>query len=818
MSAILGNIVANIQQAADTAKQAKENKEREKSGDGRRIYKVACIGHTGAGKTTFWTVLEAATRERTDGFRLQSADNPTTAYLNRQREAMESTTPVTPAPVVAGAASAYERGFPPPTDLKVDMLFSATEPGRSELLVRVLDYPGGAVAVEDAEGYSDSVIEFLKSADAVLFFMDGRETSRGKERVESQLAAFRSLRIHLEDSRGQIARPVGFVITKADSFVNQFRAANPTRIFGAADLHRRGQPFQAFLREHLKSAVYVEDPAWKERVYKTLDRVQAFVDVLLKKCSRPQLFFTSAVGEKGGTPGEFVEDPNVSVYGELSRKEFKLGSRQVGLEEPLRWLLHEVSVGEANLKASRLRNRMLGVAALWALIISLPCAGYLGCATPKMESDLAKERLVAVDVLEHARELQGNPFAWLWSRIDRRGFLPNAVEARDTVAVRVLEDGKHELPRILAEEPVDFAKLTSWGHMLRRCANALIPPRGVPLGEGGDSGGEQKVLESLGGLYDTLATVLKDDPAHRDARITSIRDAPQFALALNDSIQKALSNLLDRGFHVYLAPVESLDVHAHATLRATCKGGKRPYLFRWSKAGEQPIDDKTGNFVVRTAGDYSVTVEDEAGNRVLAKCTVVPAAPVPVAAPAGGGGGGAAAAAPATFADAYNRFIDDHRAALAKPEQRLSRAIVQGLEDLKPAQMPSDPRSRAAWRNIDAFQQAIRKYWDGQPVHFQITFMTPPGRLTLESAPGIPYGPHQDVVIPRWKLGDPVNLVFVGGDQGVPYHIDDLVGKSNTRLAVQGFPASDGGEVQFEYKIVIPLLDEATSPELPKVR
>lgn len=476
--------MSNAQQAADTAKQAKQmGKNARKTQDGRRIYKIACLGHARSGKTTYWSVFHEASRGRMDEFNIQTGDNTTAAYLVRQREAMQAGAFYIPAPGEKPAD--YEPGYPPESDLLVNLLFMARAGGGREIPIMVQDYPGRAISIEDTDGRSQEVVEFLKAADGVLFFVDSYSTRESPHRLTEQLLGFNSLLKHLEDRHGRINHPVGLVLTKAD-MLDEYRPANPAELISDADQRRRGEVYSRFLAQLLKGNAYAQDSAWKARVEKTLTRLRSFADALLKKTQATQFFVVSAVGDKRRRPIEpaAASDSiaNTSMAASSSSLAFVVGRHETGMEEPLRWMIHQLLVKNQVRKADRLRNGALAAAAIYSLALTLPFLMYLGCAVPRLEGDLRKEPLPALQILKDTRGFEENHLVKLWSfSTGHRDFLPSAQAIRSRVADRIVEEGRNALLGVLKHndargvnpDPVASEFCSRWAFYLETCTQEL---------------------------------------------------------------------------------------------------------------------------------------------------------------------------------------------------------------------------------------------------------------------------------------------------------------------------------------------------------
>ena len=442
MFGFIAKLFATLRQSADVARQAKGLKR--KTADGRPVFRIACLGHAHSGKTTYWTVLHEATRTQPDAFNLQSGDNPTAAYLIRQREAMQEGAFWIPQP--GEKPGPYEPGYPRETDQVVELQFSAREGADKDTAILVQDYPGRAIAVEDADGRSLEVHEFVKGADAALFFVDAVATRTSPQALMEQLLAFNALLKHLEDRKGHILKPVGLLITKADQ-LDEFRPANPTALLGAEDQRRRGDVYSRFVAQLLRGEEFVRDAAWRSRVEKTLTRLGSFADALLTKCRSTQIFFVSAVGDRRRRPIE-PGDAQASLAGSTAAQ-FVVGRNQSGMAEPVRWLVRELSVMQQVYKARRIRNQALGWAAAWVVLVSLPFLGYLGCAVGRMERDFRATPLPSVRVLKDVHQFESNLFARMWTRISP-GHMPTAQRVRLIVARRAVDGARLSLINTLS--------------------------------------------------------------------------------------------------------------------------------------------------------------------------------------------------------------------------------------------------------------------------------------------------------------------------------------------------------------------------------
>ena len=800
MSAFLGNIISNLQQAADTARQAREARARSKTDDGRRIYRIACLGHANSGKTTFWTTLEGATREISDQFNLQTGDNTTAAYLMRQREAMQQGVLWSPGAgeKTGESPGVYEPGYPAQTDLVADLLFMARQPGRPEFPLLVQDYPGDSVAVEDLGGESASVVEFLKSADGVLFFVDGIVTRLSRSAIDRQLAAFRSLLRRIEDRRGQIAKPVGVVFTKSDTLPG-FRRGNPVVLLQPSDLRRRHEPFSKFLEQLLRSGPFAEDPAWRDRVSKTMSRVQSFADMLLKKCASPQFFFVSAVGDKRRRPIEVSGDLDASIVvsrvGASLTGSVVLGKNQVGLQAPVAWMVNELAVKSVVNRARGIRNRVLTAAAVWAVIVSLPFMCYLGCTTSRIDKDLRAPVVPARRLLHDVHAFEEDYFARFWGQFDRAGYMATASEARSRVAYRVQDEAHLALLSVLVQAASDSnvggvvpaESCRRWALALEECSDALRDTsEGVRY--------RQAILQIRCQIqfYRRLGTAFSmPSPGARRAAIAALGQ-PNSGLQLCTpaDIRKAIENLLNSVLNAIITP-ETLPLQGGtpASITATVGGGTPPYVLSWlGPPGTGPFAGEP-SIMATTPGTYTLHVTDAAGAQTEATC-IVTGSIVPLK-------------------DRYNAVLKGY-GPLALPEARLNPALIADLQALQSGEMLADAPSQETARRIATFLQRSRPFLEGVSLRLSITSLSTPAKLKLVPGPGEMYTEGDEFQVPKWKIGQLVTLYFVeqGVDRVAQLRIADLLGSQLKPLAVPGLKARGGGEVTLQYEIVEPRLDD----------
>jgi hypothetical protein len=802
MSAFIGNFISNLQQAAESAKQARELRARSKTEDGRRIYRIACLGHANAGKTTFWTVIEGATRDLSDQFNLQTGDKATKAYLNRQLEVMQRGTLWSPGEEdrPGERPGIYEPGYPEQTDIVANLLFMARQPGKPECPILVQDYPGGSVAVEDVTGGSAEIAEFLKTADGVLFFVDSVVTRLSRAAIDQQLAAFRSLLRNLEDRQGRIAKPVGLVLTKADNLPG-FRPGNPVALLQPSDLRRRGDPFSKFLEQLLRGGAYAQDAAWRDRVGKTMNRVQSFADVLLKKCASPQFFFVSAVGDKRRRPIEHSGDVEASILasfvGTTQTGSVALGKNRVGLEAPVAWMVNELAVQSVINRARQIRNHVWKAAAVWAVIVSLPFMTYLGCTTSRIEKDVRASVVPAPRLLHHVHAFERDWLARFWGLFDRSGYMATARAVQARVAFQVRDEAQRNLESILVRAGGDpsmggvglASDCNRWVAALKDCARALP-----------DTSSEAKYLDDARKIDCLIRFYVRLQQAFqvattdgRRAEISALgQPASGFQYCTTAGIQTAIGNLVSNVLHANIEPATlSLAGGMPAPITAIVGGGTPPYQLAWTgPAGTGPFAGDS-SITAGRPGAYTVRVTDAAGAQAEATCTV----------------GGALL----SLKERYNAVLARY-GPLVLPQDRLKPALIAELQTLA-GETAQEPASQEAARRIAAFLQKARPFVEGVNVKISITSVSAPARLKLTPSSPDQYADGDVVTIPGWKIGRLVTVYFVKKDvpQVFKLQIGDLLGSQSQLLPVRGLPARAGGDVTLTYEVVEPSMDEIPS-------
>ena len=799
MSAFIGNVISNLQQAAETARQARELRARSKTDDGRRIYRIACVGHANAGKTTFWTVIEGATRELSDQFNLQTGDNTTAAYLKRQREVMQQGALWSPGAEdrPGERPGVYEPGYPEQTDLVANLLFMARQPGKPECPILVQDYPGESVAVEDATGGSAEIAEFLKSADGVLFLVDSVVTRLSRAAIDQQLAAFRSLLRQIEDRRGRIVKPVGLVFTKADNLPG-FRPGNPVALLQPSDLRHRDDPFSKFLEQLLRGGAFAQDAAWRDRVGKTMNRVQSFADVLLKKCASPQFFFVSAVGDRRRRPIELSGDLEASIavsfVGTSPTGSVALGKNRVGLETPVAWMVNELAVQSVVNRTRQIRNQVLKAAAVWTVLVSLPFMTYLGCTTRGIERDVRASVVPAPRLLRDAHAFERDWLARFWGLFDKSGYMATVREVQARVAYQVRDEAQRNLESILVRAGGDPAMggvgpasdCNRWVAALKDCARAL-PDTSSDVKYRDAARQIDCLMRFYGRLQQAFQMPTTDG---RRAEISALaQPANGFQYCTTEGIRTAIANLVSNVLHANIEPATlSLVGGMPAPITAIVGGGTPPYQLAWKgPMGTGPFAGDS-SITASRPGAYTVRVTDAAGAQTEATCTV----------------GGALV----SLKERYNQVLAKY-GALALPQARLNSALIGELQALS-TEAPSDPASQQALQRITSFLQKARPFVDGGRVTLMITSLTPPARLKLKPDSPALFADDDQVTIADWRIGQLVTFYFVesGVKRVATLRIPDLVGSHQQTLTVPGLKTAAGVPVTLQYEIVEPGLDD----------
>jgi len=160
--------------------------------------KIVMLGHSGAGKTTYLSLMYAEMQEGIAGFRVQANDDEHHKQLLRDAQQI--------------LASRY----PPATRQRASYDLTLSYNGRQVLPFTWRDHRGGAASGRSTDGADVAQLTAdLKEADGIVLFIDGAEVSRchTASRTAARLSSHVLRAMH---ERAEVLTPLVIAATKAD--------------------------------------------------------------------------------------------------------------------------------------------------------------------------------------------------------------------------------------------------------------------------------------------------------------------------------------------------------------------------------------------------------------------------------------------------------------------------------------------------------------------------------------------------------------------------------------------------------------------------
>jgi hypothetical protein len=320
--------------------------------------RVGVYGHRNSGKSVYFTVLNEECKISRD-LQISVMDNATSAeFLSNRRSiwGLGTTSDVGTVVDLQG-----ERKFPEPTSRDKLLLFNAILDSDKKVSVVAYDYPGGAVAISEADDRRDKVLDFMCGCDGILFFYDPKIMGSEME-SQAHVSSFVSMLEHLAPHHKRLPIPIALVVTKADVLPG-FTGENQSILVSSDDEHLLSEDFDLFLNKILISDTIATDPTWTGTVRSLLVKLSDFLKVVVGRTLDFQIFFVSSTGE---SPEKIGTDVGRSLY----KPPEKIHAE--GVKEPFYWLLHGIL---RNRKITRLRSiarKVALVCVLFSVAYSLP--------------------------------------------------------------------------------------------------------------------------------------------------------------------------------------------------------------------------------------------------------------------------------------------------------------------------------------------------------------------------------------------------------------------------------------------------------------
>jgi hypothetical protein len=160
--------------------------------------KIVMLGHTGAGKTTYLSLMYAEMQDGIAGFRIRATDNA------HHRQLLQD------------AREILRSRYPPATRQRASYDFTLSYNGSEVLPFTWRDHRGGAASGRSADGADvPQLTADLKEADGIVMFIDGAAAVKdpAARRMAARLATHVLRAMH---ERPKVLTPLVIAVTKSD--------------------------------------------------------------------------------------------------------------------------------------------------------------------------------------------------------------------------------------------------------------------------------------------------------------------------------------------------------------------------------------------------------------------------------------------------------------------------------------------------------------------------------------------------------------------------------------------------------------------------
>lgn len=291
--------------------------------------RVGVFGHSNAGKTVYFTVLNEDCKVARD-LQISVTDNATANELliNFKR--------IWGVGTHAGPGTHVdlreERKFPDLSQRDRVLQLTAIIDRSQKVPVVTYDYPGSAIDISAASDYTDKVADFMANCDGLLFFFDPKVLG-SEYQCHTHVASFVSMLEKLAPLEDRLPIPVALVITKADTLPG-FSGEEQTVLVGAEEEPVVCQDYETFLERVLTSDRVTRDAAWAGTVRDILVKTKEFIKVVVGRTLDFQIFFVSQTGE---SPEKVGAEEGRSLYKPPEKV------RPVGVRKPMYWLVKAIA-------------------------------------------------------------------------------------------------------------------------------------------------------------------------------------------------------------------------------------------------------------------------------------------------------------------------------------------------------------------------------------------------------------------------------------------------------------------------------------------
>ncbi|MBU0983103.1 MAG: hypothetical protein KKA42_04485, partial [candidate division Zixibacteria bacterium] len=238
--------------------------------------RIGVFGHTNAGKTVYFTVLNEECKVSRN-LQLSVTDNATAAEFLANYRSIWGLGVSSEVGTVVDLKG--EKKFPDPTQTERVLRFNAILEGDKKLPVVAYDYPGAAVSISDPSEFKDKVRDFMTGCDGLLFMFDPKVLS-AELQTQAHVAAFVNMLEQLAPLSARLPIPADLVITKSD-ILDGFTDDAQAILIGPEDENLLSENFEYFLERILSSPAVSKNPAWSGSVRKVLVSLREFLKVVI---------------------------------------------------------------------------------------------------------------------------------------------------------------------------------------------------------------------------------------------------------------------------------------------------------------------------------------------------------------------------------------------------------------------------------------------------------------------------------------------------------------------------------------------------------
>ena len=320
--------------------------------------KIGVYGHSNAGKTVFFTVLNEECKIGRD-LQLSIADDATAGeILSNYRSLWGVATEMGTGTMVDTRG---EKKFPEPTTDDKILQFTAILDGETKIPMVTYDYAGKAVSINETGEQKEKVIDFTLNADGIMFFFDPKVLAAELE-SKAHISSFINMLEKLAPLKKKLPVPISLVITKADILAG-FKGDTQTILVNPEDENWLSENFDTFLDKVLSSNKVASDSAWAGSVRNLLVNLREFLKVVVGRTLNFQIFFTSSTGS---TPEKIGADVGRSIYAPPSK------IRPVGIKEPFYWMLNTIRRSKRIKGFKKFAKYAAMLSVIWMILVSIP--------------------------------------------------------------------------------------------------------------------------------------------------------------------------------------------------------------------------------------------------------------------------------------------------------------------------------------------------------------------------------------------------------------------------------------------------------------